>query len=408
MGLERLLINGIVKAVKSTSRFGDTLDNIISRFEQGCPPKEQLIEIISTKNQALTALQTINTNLNTLSSTFSTVETVLSTLSGVVNTIKLLPAPTSVPPGVGIPLSIITTLSDVLDTVGDSIKKNKGILKVVPRSLQTINASIQPVLLQLQTLDVLLQACINSAVEDMTEEEKNDFINELSFSLTQTGDFSDPNVNENINDELLDRLKPNSNNPLIYQNFKLEIQFDAQNQFSFPSRRIKSTNRANTSIQLYNTDDNQYSYSLTTPILIEEAKFRIDRYLDRYPKLADFITNENNNLKQETTNLDNNTSPPSSATTNPSTISTPDYSPFTSAGTVPGEVRFKGGQAWRWLGGNVNEWVEHTTSLLPIGIKGVDGEERWITLSPPSPFPRNYYKWSEIRYKWEYQRTVTS
>lgn len=415
MGLERLLISGIVKAVKSTSRFGDTLDNIISRFEQGCPPKEQLIEIISTKNQALTALQTINTNLNTLDSTFSTVKTVLNTLSVIVTTVKSLPAPVSVPPGVGIPLNIITKLSDVLDTVGDKLKKNKGLLKVVPQTLQTINSSIQPVLVQLQTLDVLLQACINSAVENMTEEEKNDFINELNFSLTQTGNFSDPNVNENVNDALLDRLKPNSNNPLIYKNFKLEIQFDAQNQFSFPSRRIKATNiiKNSTISKVYNTAGSQYSYSATTSILVEETKFRIDRYLiwlkNKFPSLYNLITQENNSIIFTTPSeesmgdggLLNNSTPTTTIST------TPDYTPFTSGGTVPGEVRFKGGQAWRWLGGSINKWAKHTTSLLPIGVKGKEGEERFFKTDPPNPYPRKFYKWSEIKYKWEYQSTAT-
>ena len=40
-------------------------------------------------------------------------------------------------------------------------------------------------------------------------------------------------VNEEYNKNLLEQLQPGSNNPLLYKGFKLEIQYDPKNEFSF-------------------------------------------------------------------------------------------------------------------------------------------------------------------------------
>lgn len=403
MGLENFLIRSITKSVKSTIKFENTLDGIISGFAEGCPPKDQLISYIQTKNQVTLALQNVTGALNTITSVFTPIETVISTLKGVVTTIKLLPIPTSIAPAPGLPVSFITTLSDTLDTIGDFLSKNRGTLKVVPEVVKQINDSIQPVLEKLNQLDGLIQLCITLAVEDMTDVEKNAFINQLNFSLTQTGDFSNPDLNSLNNDILLDRLRPNSNNPIIYQNFRLEIQFDSQNEFSFPSRRIKATNLVRDDIQLFNTDNNEYSYSASTQILIEEAKFRIDRYLQRYPSLASLITKTSLIGSTQDTNDPNISGGAAGGLGNvPPPTPPPDYTPFTSAGVVDGEVRFKGGQAWRWLGGSQQKWVEHTVSFEPIGYKGNEGQEAEIQTSN-NPITRIKYKWNNTKYKWEYQ-----
>jgi hypothetical protein len=414
MGLERLIIRSITKSVKSSIKFQGTVDDLISDFQKGCPPKERLIAIIKTKNQITSALQNINKTLNNLSSTASTIDNIISTLSLVVTTVKAIPIPTSVPPGVGLPLNVITILSNTLDTIGDALKKNKGLVKVIPGALRSITTSIDPVLTSLRALDGLIQVCITEAVEGMNEDEKNAFIDELNFSLTQTGDFSNPDLNALSNDLLLERLRPNSNNPLIYQNFKLEIQFNDQNEFSFPSRRVRGTNLVRSDIKLFNTDDAQYSYSVSTQILVEEAKFRIDSYLQRYPSLARIITSSALTGSVQDVNDPNinggvgsgggliGSSSSTSGTPPP-----PDYTPFTTAGTVDGEVRFQGGQAWRWLGGSQKRWVQHTVSYAPFTRKGAyNGEVN--TIATTNTFPRTvtYYKWNETLYKWVFDRTV--
>lgn len=403
MGLENFLIKSITRSVKSAIKLENSVDDIIFIFEKGCPPKDQLIKYIQSKNQITSALQGISKALNIVSNTLSPIETSLSIFTGIVRTIKLLPAPVSVPPGVGVPLNLITTLSDTLDNVGDFLKKNKAILKTSPKVLKQINDSIQPVLEKLGLLDILIQNCINQAVEGMTDEEKNEFIDQLNFSLTQSGDFSNPELNELSNDILLDRLKPNSNNPLIYQNFRFEIQFNSENQFSFPSRRIKATNLVRTDIKIFNLDDAGYSFSNSTDILVEEAKFRVDRYLQRYPSLARIITSSALTGSVQDINDPNISGGASGGLGNvPPPQPPPDYTPFTSAGVVDGEVRFKGGQAWRWLGGSQQKWVEHTVSFVPVGYKGNEGQEVEIQTSN-NPITRVKYKWNNTKYKWEYQ-----
>ncbi len=76
----------------------------------------------------------------------------------------------------------------------------------------------------------------------------------------------------------------------MYKGFKLEIQFDPKNEFSFDSRRIKSTQKFKINkktpkeIILYNLSNNGYSYSSSVEVLINEAKFRIDNFLNNNPQ----------------------------------------------------------------------------------------------------------------------------
>ena len=49
-----------------------------------------------------------------------------------VKVIKAIPIPTSVPPGVGIPINVLTILSDSLDQLDKLLTYGKGITTVVP------------------------------------------------------------------------------------------------------------------------------------------------------------------------------------------------------------------------------------------------------------------------------------
>ncbi len=74
--------------------------------------------------------------------------------------------------------------------------------------------------------------------------------------------------------------------------------------------------------------------------------------------------------------------------------------PFGTEGSIHGQVRFRGGQAWRWLGESENRWVKHTTSFTPFNRKGVyNGEEK----IQEDNLYANKYRWSEVLYKWEFK-----
>ena len=80
-------------------------------------------------------------------------------------------------------------------------------------------------------------------------------------------------------------LNPNSNNPLFYKDFKLTIEYDPNNTFSFASRRVKGY-KSDGNITLYNLDDGDdedddadYSFAASPEVLVKEIKYKIDQYL---------------------------------------------------------------------------------------------------------------------------------
>lgn len=273
MGIERIILQSIIRTVKNSAKFDSTIERIQSRFKDGCPPKEELLLIIQQKNQITQALNQTTSRLTTLEITGDTLSTIISTLESTVTIIKAIPVPTSVPPGIGIPLNVITTLSDVLDLVGDLIKTGKSQLGIIPESINIIVSYIQNIVTKLNSLDQIVSRCIV---------EQNLDPDELGFALSSVGNLPDPTNNTIQNQALLNQLDPNSQNPLFYKGYRLTIQFDPKNQFSFPARRVKATNPDNQNT-LFNTLNGSYSFSATTQVLVDEVKFRIDQYVLRQP-----------------------------------------------------------------------------------------------------------------------------
>ena len=145
MGLEKIIISAVTTSTQNLSRFESSIDDLQSNFKDGCPTKESLFKLIDKKNKISNSLTQFQNQIQTLNSTQNNLEKTTQLLSGLVNTIKLLPLPTSIPPGTGIPISVITTLSDKLDFTGDKLKQNKGLTQVIPNVIKDINNSIDKI-----------------------------------------------------------------------------------------------------------------------------------------------------------------------------------------------------------------------------------------------------------------------
>jgi hypothetical protein len=196
--------------------------------------------------------------------------------------IKNLPLPTSVPPGIGIPISIINRFTDTLIKLSDLIKTNRGIVASIAPAVQSLNGDIQTILSQLARLDALLAGCLEADTVGLTDDEKEDYFTSLGINLNVLDTTSDPQANLVGGQALGDSLAPNSNNPLIYKGFKFIIDNDKENKLSFPRRRIVATRIAN-NVQIVG----DYSFSSSTQILVDEVKFQIDKYLNEQLAEAD-------------------------------------------------------------------------------------------------------------------------
>jgi len=276
------IIAGLVRnASRSLVNFELAVDPLIERLQQSCPPKTELEVIIRQKNSITTALTQTQTALNTMVQTGQTVNGIINVTDVAVRIIKNLPLPTSVPPGVGIPISVINRFTDTLIKLSDLIKTNKGIVASIAPAVQSLNGDIQTILGKLAQLDVLLAGCLEQATVGLTDEQKEDYFTSLGINLNTLDTTSDPQVNLVGGQALEDSLAPNSNDPLIYKDFKLVLDNDKENKLSFPRRRIVAT-RITDGVQIVG----DYSFSASTQILVDEVKFQIDKYLSEQLTIA--------------------------------------------------------------------------------------------------------------------------
>ena len=273
-----IIIKQVVKLAKGTARFDAIANDIIAKFELGCPPKEELERIIQQKNTITTALTQVSGVIDTITKIGTTLDQILTGLNIAVNVIKFLPLP--LPPFS--PALLATGPAVAVDALGDLVKAGKGAVAIIPDALGQISKGINALIKKLSTIDGLLNPCLAEAGLDGSINS-----DDLSNLLNSTGVNSDTDVNKEAEAELLTKLQPNSNDPLFYRGWKLEIQNDPQNPYSFPSRRIQGTEGLSGE-KIYNQPNKAYSFSSSVEVLLDEIKFRIN-LKPVNPILADLI-----------------------------------------------------------------------------------------------------------------------
>jgi hypothetical protein len=272
--------------------------------------------VIQTINVIKGTLNTITAPLNTLETVASTLNTLISVLENAIIIVKAIPIPLGFPLNVGVPANVVTGFADVLVKTDKQIEKIKPPLEAVPDAIATVNRILIPIVASLNLFDPIFQKIIQiitfiklllqpgpvsqADVDSTLSSITNNIQESLAITAGPTLSSSNPEANNITNQALLDSLDPNSNNPLFYKGFKLTLEFDPNNTFSFPARRIKATrtisanNASNQTgeaipVTLYSAPPDQgsgvvntsspYSFSTSTQILVEETKFNIDQYL---------------------------------------------------------------------------------------------------------------------------------
>jgi hypothetical protein len=247
--------------------------------------------------------KTLSTTLATLSATTAVVngvKSILTTLgstgqtlnvSGIVvdnsiNLITKLPIPTGAPIGVGLPLNVITTLSNSLVKLDDTAKEVQGAAELIEETSAPIKDTLEDILdaisIILNIITTLLgiitfirvlvrkgQGVTQEDIDEIARETNKEFTEELE----NIGNSSNVEINQSTNSDLSGRLSANSTNPLIYKDFLLRVEF-RDNEINLPLRRINAVNVNNSQIKL-NTD---FSFASSLEVLVKEIQFQIDNY----------------------------------------------------------------------------------------------------------------------------------
>ena len=222
--------------------------------------EDNLKTTIGAKNSMSGALNTLVKPIETLERLSKNLEETIPELNKVITALKILPLPTSIPPGVGLPMSVINGFSLTLDALKTIIDKTEGPISSISPGITQIQKVITPIIGKLLAFDSLFINITNIIIfvklllastpnEELTDSEINQIVtdttNEILADLALTPGPIVSNSTEGVNLEseaiLLERLQPGSNNPYIYEGYLLILEYDPNNQYSFPSRRIKGT-----------------------------------------------------------------------------------------------------------------------------------------------------------------------
>ena len=350
----------------------------------------QLNGLIGTKNSLQGALDTLRSPITTLEKLADTLGKVIPTLKTVVTIIRNLPLPTAVPPGVGLPATVLNNFSNTLDIMKVTIDKIDGPISVVSEGVKEIVKVITPLLGKLKLLDpifaqsqqiiIFIRALLlygpNASQQNINEVASD--VNGRSTAIldasagplnsSSTGEWrltspvdgiggsgggngnggnggngSGGNPPPFTKDGPPDGVPPTPPSPytdsrgytysffsddkaysdfllglltppvvgdgLIYRGYQLIIENDPSNNFPFPSRRIKATftltladinaNDASTNFALrllgsvlYNLPDEDYSFSSSVQVLISEAYYEIDRFVEDKQSIQKLINAE--------------------------------------------------------------------------------------------------------------------
>ena len=222
-------ISKIVQSVtRATFQFNKTLDVLIERFKDSCPTTPELRSLIKQKNEINGALQQIEQKIATLNKVAQGSEIAITALKAGVTIIKQLPIPTSVPPGIGIPVNIINNFADALDNLGTLIDKEDAAIGSIPEALNVISNDVGEVITKLNEFSVSLDNCLQQD-PNITQED-------LDSITSTTENFVGVLTNEQL-EEIL-------NDPpgLLYGDYYLRLNY-INSEFSFDKKQVTAQNK---------------------------------------------------------------------------------------------------------------------------------------------------------------------
>jgi len=264
-GIGKIIMRLLKGTLKSSFKAEKGIDKLLKSLKDGCPSPNNIQAIITQRNRLNGGLDQIMSMLDSQQKTNNTLDKIIKKIKKLIPVIKNIPAPAQF-----MTAGLIITMGDVLDSIKSALEKNEGIVEQGLLSLGVISKTINNLQTKLNELDTLITGCIAQYTSDGSLGE-----DDLKELLAQVNTQTTTGVEDNTKGELLfNSLSPNAKDPLFYREFKLEIQPNPNNKTSFKSRRVVGI-QAETNILTVSTD---YSFASTTEVLVNEAKFLIDKW----------------------------------------------------------------------------------------------------------------------------------
>jgi hypothetical protein len=193
----------------------DEIKNIIT-----CPTKEEMDKLIATKNKIVKKLNDTLKVITQTTDALTISEKILAIASPTIKTIRQLPTPTSIPPGIGIPLNVIITIQDTLKFLDSLVEKLLYVNSTTLAILTLLRSVLSQVVDFLNLLDLLIQFCNESSPNQEIAQAQisnelilltNEQSNQLSPVVTNVNGFT-MGVETEVTDKPLKRRRATATN----------------------------------------------------------------------------------------------------------------------------------------------------------------------------------------------------
>ena len=124
-----------------------------------CPPQEVITNIISRKNKLVKQLTNVLNKINKATEALTISQKIISIADITLKILENLPLPTSVPPGVGIPVNVINGIQKTINYLGQLISKLNIANGFILSLLTLLRNVLTQVLAILKLLDLIIQYC---------------------------------------------------------------------------------------------------------------------------------------------------------------------------------------------------------------------------------------------------------
>ena len=162
---------GVTQTDKLVKKGKDKIDDVID--QTSCPTPDELARIISRKNKLVKQLNNLLKLINSSEKTLEGFLTVIDILTKTLQAVDLatLALPSSVPPGVGIPVGAINKFENLKQATQNNLKAEVSKVGNLNSPLNLLKSSINTALQYLNLLDSLVQYCApNSSQEQVSKE----------------------------------------------------------------------------------------------------------------------------------------------------------------------------------------------------------------------------------------------
>ena len=219
---------------------------LLKEFTSGCPNQAKLMRIIKIKNNLLRNINSFQKRVNQVQKLPNSLKPVIKTATLALKIISNIPIPTSVPPGAGIPISILNKYSKAINTISKTIDVLEGDVDSVNTMIKSISGPISSLQKRLQSLDIKIEQCSKGSPAVIAEAQPKE----------NTGTEGTPNSD------------------YLYKGYTLEILQDPNSPKIAPRRYALAKNKVGVVIII-----GESSFSSSTQVLLDELKFKIDNQL---------------------------------------------------------------------------------------------------------------------------------